>query len=189
MSTNTTENEQPTGEQQTDQESGEQVEQSQQEQQSQETSTEESGEQQSEENGEQSQLSHEDALAALKSTRKSEARTRQRLKTLEDQLSKAKSEDEVKELIEASKAESAEESKNLVRENVALRHGLPDDLAEVIKGETREEMDEHAKRLAQYVSQSGDATPDQLGGGLDPNQSDQQFDPKAVWSKVRGRRR
>lgn len=138
--------------------------------------------------GEESKLSHEDALKALAKVRKENAATRTRLREAEDKLKDAKTPEE----FEAAKDEilnaSATDARDLLVENVALRHKLPDELADALKGETKEELEAHAKVLAKFATPEPSNDPD-LGGGLDPNENPDGFDAKAEAQKMRKQRR
>jgi len=49
--------------------------------------------------------------------------------------------------------------RELTREKVALKHGLSEDLLEFVSGETVEEMEERARRLAEKLAPKKDETP------------------------------
>lgn len=166
-----------------DQESEQSAEEGSTEEQSTEESTEEN---ESEDEG--TKLSREDAIAALKKTRKSEAGYRTRLRELEQKLEQAKTPEEVESLVNETKKASAEETRALLVENVALAHKLPPELADALKGATREELEAHAKVLAKFAPDD-DGEPDNLRGGLDPSDTDDSFDPRAVARANRSRRR
>lgn len=134
-------------------------------------------------------LSHEDALEALRKVRRSEAKTRRRLREAEQALQAAKTPEEVEQALAKIREDSAKDARELMLENVALKHGLPEDLAGALKGETREELDAHAKVLAKYVPTAG-GDPD-VYGGLDPLSDDSDdLDPaKAARAALRVNRR
>lgn len=123
-------------------------------------------------------LSHDDALSALESTRKEAANYRTRAREAEEKLAKAKTPDEVTEIVNDMKRDRENAERSLLVENVALRHNLPDDLAALLKGDTREALDAHAATLAKYVPKSEEqeeqGTP---RGGLTPDSEDDGFDP------------
>lgn len=134
------------------------------------------------------QLSHEDALKALAKVRKEAAATRLRLREAESQLSNAKTPEEVEQAIEAIKSASAEEARGMLIENVALKHRLPDDLAAALKGDTREELEAHAKVLAKYAPVAVEDDPS-LEGGLRPGDSgDEAIDMAAHVTRLRNQR-
>jgi hypothetical protein len=143
--------------------------------------------------GDDSTLSHEDALKALEKVRKSEAKYRTRLREAEQKLADAKTPEEVAAAIDQIKAANASDARDLLVENIALRHGLPDDLGAALKsfnGNTREELEAHAKILAKYATVSNPPAPDELGGGLDPSDDGDggTFDPAEAARKARMRR-
>jgi hypothetical protein len=130
--------------------------------------TEETAQETTEESTEEGEtLSHDDALSALKKARKDAGNYRTKLRDLEAQFKDAKTPDEVQAVIDKLNEDNAKEATTLIRENVALKHGLPDDLAALISGSTREEMEASAKVLAKYAPANED-DPD-LEGGLRPD--------------------
>lgn len=134
-------------------------------------------------------LTLEDAKAALAKTRQSEAKTRTRLRELEAKLSEAKTPEEFQAALEESKAASAAEARSLLVENVALKHRLPDELAEALKGDTREELEAHAKKLAKFApSEVRQEDPD-VSGGLNPDEGEGVFDAQAALKAAREARR
>jgi hypothetical protein len=52
---------------------------------------------------------------------------------------------------QAAKAEWDSKVQGLVRERIIERHKLPEDLAELLKGEDEASLEEHAAKLAKYV--------------------------------------
>lgn len=133
----------------------------------------------------------DDALAEVTKTRKEAAKYRTRLRDLEAQLEKATTPEQIAELVATAKAEAEAEARTMLVENVALKHGLPDDLAALLKGETREELDAHAETLKKYVPANEgpepEADPD-IQGGLGGTSAGPAFDPRAQVAKVRKRR-
>lgn len=135
-----------------------------------------------------STLSLEDALAALKATRKESAEKRLKVKELTDALADANATAE-------EKAKAAEEYVNKVKElegevlraRVAREHSLPDALADLLRGEDEDSVRAHAKELSQYVVR---VTPDDdLRGGLDSGTggADTETDPGALAAKYKPR--
>lgn len=99
------------------------------------------------------------------------ARYRTRLREVEKELEKRKTPEEVESLLGELKSERETAERSLLIENVALKHHLPEDLAALLKGETREELDAHALVLAKYAPKpEGDdeVPPGDLDGGLNP---------------------
>jgi hypothetical protein len=141
-------------------------------------------------------LSHEDAIAALKKTRKSEAGYRTRLRELEKVLENAKTPEEFEAAITELKTTNATEARSLMVENVVLHAKLPAELATTLTatltklaeaGSTREELEAHAKALAKFAP-TEESDPENLEGGLIPRGSDGSFDPKAIALANRKRR-
>lgn len=137
---------------------------------------------------EETKLSHDDALSALAKVRKSEAATRTRLRELESKLSEGKSAEEIEALVEEIKNANAVEAHNLVVENVALKFNLPEDLATALKGATREELEAHAKVLQKYAPKAEPSDDPALGGGLNPLDDDESFDPVKAARSARANR-
>ena len=139
----------------------------------------------------ESKLSHEDALAALAKTRKSEANYRTRLRDLEKKYADAKTPEEYGALLEEVKEANAAEAHALMVENVSLKHDLPGDLTQALvefaEGRSREQVEAHAKLLSKYVS--APKSNDDLTGGLDPNSDDDDFDPEAFVKELNKNRR
>jgi hypothetical protein len=81
----------------------------------------------------------------------------------EQQTKEAKDKDDVRKLLKLAEDKAAKLEEDLQRERqgnlrsrIASKHKLPDDLAELLTGETEEELTEHAKRLAKYAVARGD---------------------------------
>lgn len=135
--------------------------------------------------GKQSKLSHEDALTALEKTRRENASWRTKFRDLEKRLEDSKTSEEVTKIVDEMKAEAAARDRALVVENVALKFNLPDDLAAVLNGESREDLEAHARVLQKYAHTESE---DEGNGGLDPSESNEAFDPEALvkdWRKNR----
>jgi hypothetical protein len=133
----------------------------------------------------------EDALAEVTTTRREAANYRTRLRALEAELEKVTTPEQVAELVANAKAEAEAEARTLLVENVALKHGLPDDLAALLKGDTAEELAAHAETLKKYVP--ADPAPEEendpdVQGGLGGTSAGSAFDAKALVAKARKRR-
>lgn len=117
------------------------------------------------------------------------ANYRRRLREVEKALEGRKTEDEVNDLIESLKTERESVERTLLVENVALKHSLPEELASVLKGNSREELEAHAKVLAKFAPSNGGA-PGDLDGGLNPgnDDSDDGLDPRERVRKIKGYR-
>lgn len=129
----------------------------------------------------------EELLAERKKLRAESANYRTKLREREKQLKEAKSLDEVEALVAEMTAERESEQLSLVRENVALKYQLPEDLAGALKGDTREELEAHAKVLAKYAPASEPSgTP---RGGLDPQDRNDDGDLEEAIAQARKVRR
>lgn len=115
------------------------------------------------EDQESKKLSYEDLESALQATRKESAGYRTQLRTVEEKLQAAKTPEEIESIVATAVSEREAIEQGLLREAIAARAGLPDALAEVLKGSTREEMEEHAKVLAQFAPAS-EREPEPKGG-------------------------
>jgi hypothetical protein len=138
--------------------------------------------------GEEDSLDLDGAKAALSKVRKEAANWRTKHRDLEKKVAEAKTPEEVAAIVTEVKETAAAEARTLLVENVALAHGLPADLAEALKGETREELEAHAKKLQKYAPAPG-ADPE-LGGGLDPTTDPNgAYDPAQRAKEIRAQRR
>lgn len=109
----------------------------------------------------------EEYEAELKKVRAEAAARRVENKDLLEKLGAAKTPEEVQEVLDTAKAEAAEREHGLLVENVALKFGLPEELAEVLHGDTREELEAHAKKLQKFAPTKKATGP--LKGGLNPD--------------------
>lgn len=146
----------------------------------------ESGETESEE--ESSTLSHDDALSALAGTRKEAASWRTKFRDLEKKMADAKTPEEVAAAIAETQAASESEARTLLAENVALKAGLPNELASRLQGTTREELEADAKALAKLVPAPEASDDPDLNGGLDGSSGTPVFDVDAARKAARAAR-
>lgn len=121
------------------------------------------------------------------------AKYRTRLREVEKALEERKSPEEVEEIRQALITERETAERSLLIENVALKHNLPTELAELLKGSTREELETHATALAKFAPQSdeGDEVPPgDLNGGLNPGNdgSDDGLSPRERYRRIKGYR-
>lgn len=131
------------------------------------------------------------AKAKLKSLTKANseaAKYRVRAREAEEALSKAKTPEEFEAALADFKDKNAKLERQILVSDVAHAHSLPDDLAELLKGGTREELEAHAKVLAKYAPDEDDGDTE-LSGGLNPGQKAGAYDPVAESRKARRRRR
>lgn len=138
----------------------------------------------------ESSLSLDDAKKALAKVRKENAKLRVGNKGLLEKLEGAKTPEEVEQVIAEAKKDAVDTARSLLVENVALKKGLPEELAELLKGDTREELEAHAEKLAKFApAQDQDVDPDDLQGGLDGSgDEDKSFDPVKHATKLRAGR-
>ncbi len=115
------------------------------------------------------------------------------------ELKEAKtSADGEREAREAAEARAAEAERDLLVERTLRRHGIPEDLAEFIAGDTEEEIDARAERLAARLdkgepveeptddlSDRSRPSPALTPGHGAPNDGPT-FDPAAIARKARG---
>lgn len=111
------------------------------------------------------------------------ARYRKQLRETQELLDKASTPEQMAEVRDGLN----DTIRNLERELVAARHNLPGDLAAVLQGGTREEMEAHAKVLQRYAPKGGVK---EVLGGLTPGDEGKLagMDPGALARKWRGRR-
>lgn len=102
------------------------------------------------------------------------ANYRTRLREVEKKLEGAKTPEEFEQAVAEFKAQNAELEANLLRERVARKFNLPDDLAVRLRGATAEELESDAKALQKYAVTP---PPGDLRGGLDPSDEEETFDP------------
>lgn len=90
--------------------------------------------------------------------------------------------------IEAETAAREKAEREVLREQVARRFALPDDLAALLQGDGADQLEQHAKTLAKYAPQASfDAAA--ARGGLDPaDEGDDDLDPVALAARVRAGR-
>jgi hypothetical protein len=152
-----------------------------------------SNEENSEENNSEEEVPVDVLRANLTKANQEAARYRTRLREVEKALEERKSPEEVEELIANLKTERESAERALLIENVALKHNLPNELAELLKGETREALEEHAKVLAKFAPKSNEGDevpPGDLDGGLNPGNdgNDDGLDPRERYRKIKGLR-
>lgn len=71
---------------------------------------------------------------------------------------------------------------------VAQKHKLPDDLSSLLQGDDEEALNTHAAVLAKYIPKGAARSVADLGGGLNPAESDDSFDAVATARAARRRR-
>lgn len=134
-------------------------------------------------------LDLEGATAALKKAREEAAATRVKLREIEQKYANAKTPEEVDAITNELKAANEAEARSLLVENVALKFGLPADLAAVLTGSDREALEKHAEVLAKYAPSTEQDDP-HLAGGLTPGSKPTTTDTELAkeMAKLRTRR-
>jgi len=157
-----------------------------------ETNTPEGGEEQEQEETPNEEVPADVLRANLTKANQEAARYRTRLREVEAALAERKTPEEVEELRLGLITERETAERSLLIENVALKHSLPAELAELLKGETREELEAHATALAKFApkQESDDVPPGDLNGGLNPGSdgSDDGLSPRERVRKIKGYR-
>lgn len=99
---------------------------------------------------------------------------RVKFRQAEQELAKAKADMEAAQANEAEAAKYAELNATLTRENLALKHGVPEELRDLITASTPEEIEAQCKLIAQHTQEKAPSTTAvsrPLSGGLDPASS------------------
>lgn len=123
------------------------------------------------------------ARAALTKANGEAANYRTRLRDAETKLSEAKTPEEFEAAVAEVKMENAKLERSVTVSNVAREFNLPQELADVLKGDTEVELKAHAKLLQKFAVSS---TPDSLGGGLTPDvEDDGEMDPHKLARRSR----
>ena len=94
------------------------------------------------------------------------AKYRKQLRDAQDKLKDAKTPADVAEITK----ELNESISKLERDLVVATYRLPDDLASLVTGTTREEMEASAKVLKKYAPDDEDENPREVSGGLAPGE-------------------
>jgi hypothetical protein len=129
------------------------------------------------------------ARKAITTANAEAANYRTRLREAEQKLGDAKTVDEFQTAVAEVRAENERLEHEVLRERVARRFELPDDLAARLQGATAEELEADAKTLKKYATPAPSA-PASLAGGLDPSDDgDTETDPRALARRYGGRRR
>lgn len=135
---------------------------------------EESEESQEDEEGDTEELDLERAKAKIAKANDEAKNLRTRLREKEEALKVAKSPEEVEEAV--TKA-----TRDLLIENVALKHKLSEKVAKRLTGTTREELEADAKELADLFGSGDDDEDFNLEGGLNPRRREEEAsDPRSL---------
>lgn len=117
------------------------------------------------------------------------ANWRTQLREAQDALGKAKTPEDVQKATEEIARKNKELERELLVERIANKHKLPDDLKSRLKGDDEKSLEEDAKSLAKFApKEEVKVDPERLSGGLDPDTSDDNFDPVAEAAKARATR-
>lgn len=117
-------------------------------------------------------------LRELTRVRREAAGYKSKVESMEAELANRLPADQVANAVAEEQAKIKAQTRAMMVENAALRFRLPDDLAQLLRGETRQELMADAKKLAKYVPLSDD----------DDRDDDDNFDPRAVAQEMRGKR-
>lgn len=112
---------------------------------------------------------------------------KQENETLKASLAEAKTADEVQALIAEYDEKIAGLQQSALRESVARKHKLPDDLAELLRGDDEAALEAHAETLAKYAPRSSAPPQAPPSGGKVPNEPSVSVDD--LVNKVRAHRR
>ncbi|MCX2949931.1 hypothetical protein [Lentzea sp. NEAU-D7] len=119
----------------------------------------------------------------LEKARNDAGRYRTQLREAQTALENAKTPEEVAAATAALTEKVQDLEHQLVREQVARKYELPDELAALLTGKTAQELEAVAKTLQKYAP-AGD--PLVLGGGLTPDDGDDgEMDPRKLARRTR----
>jgi len=113
------------------------------------------------------------------------AKFRTRLREVEKALEGRKTDEEIQSLLDNLTHERETAERSLLIENVALKFSLPEELASVLQGSTREELEKHAATLAKFAPTSEQVPPGDLNGGLNPGNDSGNDDGLSPLDRVR----
>lgn len=129
------------------------------------------------------------ARSELTRARNDAARYRTELRKLQQQTKDAKTPEEFEAAVREYQERIAALESEMLRERIARKYNLPDDLAELLKGDDENAIEEHAKRLQKYAAPAPAKSLDDLSGGMNPNEDEGTgLTPAQVAARV-GRRR
>lgn len=131
---------------------------------------------------EQPKLSYEDLQTELTRVRQEAAQRRIEARDLKEQLANAKTPEE----FATVQGKVAELERAQTVRDIADTFKLPKELREVLKGDTEDELKAHAAILAKFAPADEEPPPPFLGGGLDPNDGDDDdINPAALAKSLR----
>ncbi|MEV4642766.1 hypothetical protein AB0J80_36035 [Actinoplanes sp. NPDC049548] len=114
------------------------------------------------------------------------AKYRTTLRETEAKLKDARTPEELDAAVKSVQEENARLQRELLVSDTARKFDLPDELRDVLKGSTQQELEAHAKVLQKYATPAN--TPGELSGGLDPSDETDAFDPVKAARAARARR-
>jgi hypothetical protein len=127
------------------------------------------------------------ARKELTKARNEAAGYRTRLREAEDKLKDAKTPEEFETALTEFRTKNAELERNLVVTKVAAKYELPAELAARLQGEDEAAIEADAKALAALVV-TPQVNPENLRGGLNPTDDDDEFDPVKAAHAAKKRR-
>lgn len=125
------------------------------------------------------------AQKMIRDLRAENANYRTRATSAEQKLADAKTPEDVEAAVAEIKAENAKLARDLLVTRVAVKHELPSELAELLKGDDEAALEAHAKTLAKFAGSQNE--PGDLSGGLNPG-TPEQLDPVKAAQQARRRR-
>lgn len=130
-------------------------------------------------------LTLDEALAELEKVRREAANRRTQLRDAEAKLAVAKTPEEYDAAIAEFKASNERLEREVLVTRIASKYELPDSLAARLVGNDEAALEADAKVLAALVTTN---TSPVLKGGLDPAESDDDFDPVKAAHAAKARR-
>lgn len=123
-----------------------------------------------EEGGDEEEIPTEVLQKELTRARQEAAKYRTSLRDAEKRLSEAKTQEDIDSAVASLQTTVTDLERNLAVANAARTYKIPDDYLEFIKGESEDEINESAKKLAALTSRVEDGDDiDDLRGGLNPS--------------------
>jgi hypothetical protein len=127
------------------------------------------------------------ARKELTKVRNEAAGYRTRLRDAEDKLKDAKTPEEFQAAMNEWQTKNSELERNLLVTKIATKHGLPEAIAARLQGGDEAAIEADALALAALIVAPRPA-PESLSGGLNPGESDDEFDPVKAAHAAKRRR-
>lgn len=105
--------------------------------------------------GDDKRLGHADALRELARVRREVQRWQQQVTEAERRAAELVPADEVESKLAEVRADHERQRRDLMAENVARQHGLPDELAGRLMGNSRDELEADARALFRRITREG----------------------------------